>query len=212
MKQISLDQGSSDWLIWRNLGIGSSEIGTILGVNPYQNVHDLWLIKTKQKPPEDLSNNFFVKRGSQLEPLARDIFNESTDSNFVPATLVHKDFEFMKYSSDGIDFNKNEIIEIKCMMKKNHEKAIKEKRPSEAYYAQIQWGLMITEAKLCHFIAYNPEFAEPMFTMEIHPDEQVFAEMKKHAHWFWHCVKEMKDPNIYTIDCFVTDNPGFICT
>lgn len=212
MNQINLEQGSDDWLKWRSSGIGSSEIGTILGVNPYQNVHDLWLVKTNQKPADDLSSNFFVKRGQALEPLARDIFNEQTDSNFTPATFIHPEIPFMKFSADGIDFEKNEIIEIKCMMKKNHEKAITEKRPSESYYAQMQWGLMITGAKVCHFIAYNPEYPEPMFNMEIHPDENAFKSMKNSANWFWHCVTMMKDPDAYTYEMFKSDNPDLICT
>lgn len=212
MNQINLEQGSSDWLAWRNKGIGSSDIGTILGVNQYQTVHELWLVKTNQKHAEDLSNNFFVKRGSALEPLARDIFNEQTDSNFIPATFVHKEFQFMKFSADGIDFDKNEIMEIKCLMKKNHEKTILEKKPSPSYWYQVQWGLMITEVKFCHFVLYNPEYPEPMFNMEIYPHELAFKQMKNYAHWFWHCVTEMKDPTIYTFEMFASDNPGLICT
>ena len=210
MNQINLEQGSDQWLLWRNAGIGSSEIGTILGVNQYQNVRDLWLIKTKQKPAEDLSKNFFVLRGSQLEPLARDIFNERTDSHFVPATFVGDEFEFMRFSADGVDFDKNEIIEIKCLMKKNHEKTILENKPSPSYYAQVQWGLSITKAKLCHFVLYNPEYPEPMHIIEILPDLEYFKKMHLHAHWFWHCVTEMKDPDVYSVDLFISDNPGFI--
>jgi putative phage-type endonuclease len=212
MPVVEMEQNTNDWLQWRSKGIGSSDIGTILGVNTYQNVHDLWLVKTNQKPAEDLSNNFFVKRGSALEPLARDIFNEQTDSNFIPATFVHKEIPFMKFSADGVDFDKNEIIEIKCMMRKNHEKTIKENKPSESYYFQMQWSLMITEYKVCHFIAYNPEMPDPIFTMPIYPDESAFVEMKNYAHWFWHCVTEMKDPDVYTFEKFSIDNPGLICT
>jgi putative phage-type endonuclease len=212
MKQINLEQGSDGWKQWRNKGIGSSEIGTILGVNPYQNVHNLWMIKTNQKPAEDLSKNFFVQRGSQLEPMARDIFNERTDSHFIPATFVHQEFEFMKFSADGVDFDKNEIIEIKSMMAKNHQKVIDTNKPSESYYAQMQWGLLITEAKICHFIAYNPEFPNPMHVIKIHPDELAFKSMKNAAHWFWHCVTEMKSPDDYTFEKFSIDNPGLICT
>ncbi len=212
MNQINLEQGSEQWLQWRNAGIGSSEIGTILGVNQYQKVRDLWLVKTKQKPAEDLSNNFFVKRGQELEPLARDIFNERTDSNFIPATFVHKEIPFMKFSADGVDFDKNEIIEIKSMMSKNHQKVIDTNKPSDAYLAQMQWRLMITEAKVCHFIAYNPEFPTPMHIIEILPDLEYFKSMHLYAHWFWHCVTEMKDPDVYTLELFKADNTGLICT
>lgn len=210
MQETKIEQSTPEWHNFRSKGVGSSEIGTVMGMNQYKTCHQLWLEKTNQVKPEDLSKNFFIARGTALEPIARDIFNERTDSNFIPAVFIHKEFDFMRYSSDGVDFDKEEIIEIKCQMTKNHQKCIDEKKPSENYKLQMMWALMITEYKVCHFIAYNPEFPEPMFTMEIHPDEAVFAEMKKYAHWFWYCVTEMKDPDIYSVDLFISDNPGFI--
>ena len=44
------------WHLRRRLGIGGSEIGTILGLNKYQTPFDLWLIKTGRKTPDDLSD------------------------------------------------------------------------------------------------------------------------------------------------------------
>lgn len=206
MNQINLEQGSDQWKLWRKKGIGSSDIGTVMGKNQYQTVKTLWLEKTGQKDPEDLSDNFFVKRGQQLEPIAREIFNERTNSIFTPATFVHEEFPYMKFSADGIDFDKNEIIEIKCMMSKNHEKAIKDNAPSESYYLQMQWGLMITGAKVCHFVAYNPEYPEPIFTKIIEPDKSIFSDMQKAAHWFWKCVEEKLDPEVFTLAQYLAES------
>lgn len=42
------------WHLRRRLGIGGSEIGTILGLNKYQTPFDLWLLKTGRKAPDGL--------------------------------------------------------------------------------------------------------------------------------------------------------------
>ncbi len=42
MKIIDLEQGTPEWLEWRKNGIGSSDIATIMGANPYQTPYQLW--------------------------------------------------------------------------------------------------------------------------------------------------------------------------
>jgi putative phage-type endonuclease len=190
MSEINLEQGSEDWILWRKKGIGSSDIGTILGVNTYKTAHELWMEKTGAKVPEDISNNYAVKRGQALEPLARDLFNSLTDSQFTPATFIDDVTPYFKFSADGIDFDKNEIIEIKSMGEKNHQKVIDTKAPSEAYLMQCLWGLMITKAKVCHFIAYNPSFPNPIEVLPIYPDENQFKIMTEKANIFWKMVEE----------------------
>ena len=51
IKNISHDE----WLNQRALGIGSSEVGTILGVNPYETPYELWLRKTGRIPPKEVT-------------------------------------------------------------------------------------------------------------------------------------------------------------
>ena len=100
----------------------------------------------------------------------------------------------MRYSSDGFDVEKNEVIEIKCMGEKNHLK-VKETKQAISYYRhQCLWALMITKAKVCHFISYNPSFPEPMEVVAIYPDEAEFKLMIEKAIWFWDCVTNMKEP------------------
>ena len=192
-----MEQGSKSWLEWRNKGIGSSDIATILGVNPYNSVEDLWLEKTGQKPPPDLSNNFAVKRGTALEPIARNLINDRLSMHYDPATFEHPEYKFMRYSSDGYERDANEIIEIKCMGPKNHNKVLTEKRVIDYYMPQCMWGLMITGAYLCVFVSYNPEFENNLAMVEVHPDESYFKMIKEKSIWFWECVEQMKNPTRY---------------
>ena len=42
------------WLKMRTQGIGGSDAGTIVGLNPWKSKYELWLEKTGQVVPEDL--------------------------------------------------------------------------------------------------------------------------------------------------------------
>lgn len=184
-----LVQGSDAWLAVRKQGLGSSEIATVMGLNPYKTTHELWLEKTGQVEPPDLSNNYAIKRGQALEPLARNLFNETHKKNFQPVTFTHRENAFMKASADGYDFDTNELIEIKCLGDKNHRKVVIENQVIDYYKPQLQWMLMLSEATKCYFVAYNPSFPEPMHTIEVLPDLDMFEAMSFFAHRFWNAVQ-----------------------
>jgi putative phage-type endonuclease len=60
------EPGSADWHEARADGIGGSEIGTIMGLNPYESAYSLFLKKTGQIPTPQL-DSFAVWRGSAYE-------------------------------------------------------------------------------------------------------------------------------------------------
>jgi len=189
--EINYIQGSPEWNEWRKGSIGSSEIVTIMGLNPYEKIEDLWLVKTGQKPPKDLSKNFAVLRGSSLEPVARNLFNEISKKKFEPACFNHDKYPFV-YSSDGVF--ENEIIEIKCMGARNHFKVISEKQVIPYYLPQVYWGMMLSGADVCHFVSYNPEFEENIVSIEVKKDEAYFDAMIAKAVWFYECVNNKINP------------------
>ena len=58
----------------RGIGIGGSDAGTLMGVNPWSNVYRLWLDKTQGKHFE---GNEKTDWGHRLEPLVADRFQEA---------------------------------------------------------------------------------------------------------------------------------------
>lgn len=77
---VNLDQLSDEesWHLRRRMGIGGSEIGTLLGLNRYQSAFDLWLVKTGRKTPDDLSGNAAVHWGHRLESVVADEYAART--------------------------------------------------------------------------------------------------------------------------------------
>lgn len=185
-----LIQGSPAWLKWREGGLGSTAASTILGVNPFMTLERFFLEKTKQIEPEDISQKWAVKRGSQLEPFARDLFNEMTGFNYQPKTFVDDLNPELRYSCDGWDENTGDIIEIKCMGTKNHQKVIDTNQPIDYYIPQCLWGLMVANSQKCTFISYNPSHERPIIFIEIKPDPILTKEMRTQALHFWKRVQE----------------------
>lgn len=189
----NLEQGSAEWLDWRNKGVGSSDIPTILGLNPYKTLRQLFLEKCDYIKQEDLSGKAAVKRGVLLEPVARDLISKFHNVNYVPMTFEMDENDLFRYSSDGVF--EDDIIEIKCMGIPNHEKVIFNKEILPYYYPQCQWGLMVSKKKRCHFVSYNEEHAKKMVIITVEPDNVLFDEMTKKASMFLEAIK-LKDWNI----------------
>lgn len=62
------------WLQERQTGLGASDAGTIIGVNPWKTNVQLWQEKTGQREPEDISDKPYVKYGHDAEPHVRALF------------------------------------------------------------------------------------------------------------------------------------------
>ena len=64
------------WLKTRDLGIGGSDAAVIMGLNPYKSSYKLWMEKTGQAEPEDLTGIMSVYWGTKNEPAIADWFQE----------------------------------------------------------------------------------------------------------------------------------------
>ncbi|MEO1082423.1 MAG: YqaJ viral recombinase family protein [Pseudomonadota bacterium] len=69
---------SAERLQARRAGIGGSDIGAILGKNKYRTPLDVYLEKTGEKDPDDLSGNAAVEWGIRLEDVIAEKFADDT--------------------------------------------------------------------------------------------------------------------------------------
>ena len=60
------ESGSDEWRNLRDMGIGGSEIGTIMGLNPWESAFSLWAKRTGQIPDPPI-NNWSIRFGRAFE-------------------------------------------------------------------------------------------------------------------------------------------------
>ena len=77
----------ADWLRYRTMGIGGSDVSVLAGINPYKSVYQLWLEKTGQTEPAE-SENEYTHFGTVLEPVIRKEFIERMDLKFIQNHII----------------------------------------------------------------------------------------------------------------------------
>ena len=107
-----LQQNTSEWLRWRQDGIGSSDAPVIMGEAAFKTRRLLWAIKTGRA--RDLGGNAASRRGRALEQAARSAYERELGIQMEPLCLVHERWEWMRASLDGLSFDGSTVLEIKC--------------------------------------------------------------------------------------------------
>lgn len=186
-----------EWLAWRKQGIGSSDAAAIMGVSPWKTQLDCY--EDKISPEINEESSYIMNKGNQMEPKIRAYFELTQARSFSPKLVVMAQFPQIRASLDGADESGEEIAEIKLVGLEDHEGAKKGIIP-EKYYPQVQHQLMVTGAKLCHYISYRDSAGDFSFHAEnLHrisissnPDYQgklLAAELQ-----FWESVTKKKPP------------------
>ena len=63
-----------EWREARKNGIGGSDVGAIMGLNPWKSPVEVWLEKTGHSEPPDLSGKESVEWGNRLEAVVAEKF------------------------------------------------------------------------------------------------------------------------------------------
>lgn len=108
--------------------------------------------------------NFYTKRGHVLEEEAVSIYEAINKEQVRRVGFVtNSKFPGCGFSPDGFPIDR--ILEVKCFAKDKHLKLISG-NISAKILAQIHYGMLICEVKLCDFIAYNPDFAKKQLVID----------------------------------------------
>jgi len=179
MKRISLLQNSDEWLLWRKSIITASDASSILDVNPYCDAMECRLRKLGLLPENECS--FAMKRGQDMEPLAREHYHKiNLDQIFIPAVVESSEYPFLGASLDGITDDGKCILEIKCG-EKSYKMAENVVIPPY-YFSQVQHQLICTRAEICYYYCFNGTNG---ITIEVLPNADFEAHYIALAEKFW---------------------------
>lgn len=131
----------------RKNGIGGSDIGAVLGLNPYKSPFDVYLEKTGQVEPVDLSDNQRVHFGNVLEKVVADEYERRTGFKVRKRNnaIVHKAVTWARANIDRSVVGKNMVLECKTADKwtaGNWGPDGSDQVP-ESYLVQVAWYMMI---------------------------------------------------------------------
>ena len=183
LSNAEMTQGSPEWLEMRKKMIGASEAASILGISPYKTAHELWLEKTGRVTPPP--SNFAMRRGQELEPEIRRMFQEESGEFFIPQVVVHPEYDYLIASLDGINLDGNALLEIKTCNKEVFDKC-KSGEIVPYYLSQIQHQLACCpKAEVCYYVCFH---GNKMSSFAVYRDEEYIAKMIEAEKAFYQCM------------------------
>lgn len=200
-----------EWLKARGNTIGGSDASAIVGMNPYKTNEDLFLEKTGQSFPEDISEKPYVKYGTEAEPLLRELFKLDFPQYQVfyeeNNLFRNKKYPWAHYSADGwlIDENgRKGILEIKTTeILQSMQKEKWNQRIPDNYYIQCLHGLLIMDADFVILKAQLKTVFDgvPYFQTKHYPIERSEVEndlfyLAEEEAKFAECLKSGRMPNL----------------
>jgi len=189
-RRVNLEQNSPEWLKWREGGLGASEIPTVMGENPYESALNLWRLKSGiDKKPGD---NYFTRHGRYNEEAARQLYNEQYGEVMIPHTFESIAFPWLRASLDGINFEGDLVLEIKCPIKAKVFTLAEQGIVIPYYIGQLQCQMFVTGAKRAHFFVY---FGTKTATVAVEADPAYHDRMLRQAFKLWKAVLDRRaDP------------------
>lgn len=192
MRVFALSQGSSEWLLWRQYGIGSSDAPVILNGRHFERDRlQLWKEKRGEKPvvSDNTYRNMRMRRGQILEGDVRHWYEQIISKTVKPLCAMHATKDYLKASLDGWEPVSRTILEIKCPGKKDHQSALDREIPSK-YLPQLQHQLLVSGASRVHYLSYNPAFdkADRYALVTYLPDREDLELLETWETLFWGCV------------------------
>jgi putative phage-type endonuclease len=110
--------GSPEWHSERTNGIGGSEVGTILGLNPYESAYALWAKRTGRIPSE-VKENWAIRFGKAFESPILGLWAEDHPewAVYTTGTYEHVDTPYLHANPDALAYNPQTdewmVIEVK---------------------------------------------------------------------------------------------------
>lgn len=183
-----------EFLNTRKNKLGASDAPIIMGVSPFKTPYQLWQEKLGLIPDTIMTSA--MKRGLDMEETARSCFESMTGIKTFSHRVTHPNHEWMIASLDGIDFNGDNIVEIKCPGQKDHDTAIHGFVP-EKYIPQLQHQLECTGLTKVYYFSFD---GSQGVILEVLRDDNYIKDMVKMESEFFRCLQELNPPELIDRD------------
>lgn len=141
----------AEWLEYRKDGIGSSEVATILGLNPWETQYQLWRRKKGLDAPKD--ETFAMKAGRYLEDAVSQFWADETGRTVIKSSAG--DWLYKNTEKGFLQASPDRMFWIPGMPKNNDNKGILECKTTQMsidaddlpkhWFCQVQYQLGVAE-------------------------------------------------------------------
>lgn len=197
-------QGSQEWLAFKEGKIGSSDAAAIIGSSSFEGRIEAWKRFLYGDPREV---TFSMKRGTELEPVAREWINNKLGRNYQPTVLQNVNEPNLIASLDGFyidDQEKCNILEIKCPGRKDHETALAGYIP-EHYFPQLQHQMLVSGSDLVLYLSF---YGGEGHLVPCHRDEEYIKELLAAEKSFLSSVALQEKPEPSKKDWMIISDVG----
>lgn len=188
---LHLKQGSPEWHKFRSNHIGSSDSPIIMnGVHFNKTVKQLYNEKISCTEISD-NSNAAMRRGIELEPVARALFEAETGYLMSPDVKEHPTIKFMSASLDGIELDGKCILEIKCPRSEDHKIALDGAVP-EKYIPQLQHQMEVYGMDWMYYMSYRSDSDYKI--IEVKKDNDYTNKLILKEQEFWDRIQRKEPP------------------
>lgn len=203
------------WLELRKGGIGSSEVGTILGLNPYETPYQLWRKKKGLDAPTP--ENFAMRAGHYLEDAVSLFYQDETGNEIIKASagdwiIVNDERPFLRVSPDRTCWKRG-------MARKHDNKGIVECKTTQKeidgdslpqhWFCQLQYQLGVAELNwgAIAWLTAGREFGYRDLTF----DKDFYDWMIEEVTRFWvDCIQGNQEPLAINVEDVILKSPRHI--
>jgi putative phage-type endonuclease len=157
MKVYELEQGTPEWLEAKAGKFTSSKFSDLFMAKTTKGwnslINQVVFERLTGTTPESFSSDW-MKRGTELEPQAREAYELATFNKVRQVGFVEKD-EWVGCSPDGL-IGSDGMVEIKCPKFSTLIDYHLTGRIPEDYYWQMQGGMYVCGRKWCDFYVWHP--------------------------------------------------------
>lgn len=170
---LPVEQDTPEWHLLRNNCIGSSDAAAIIGVSKWDTPRSTFRRKKGRLAPKKMTPS--MNRGKLLEEDVRHAYMMVYNCFLAPCVVQCKENSRLIASLDGLSFEGDRAVEIKCPNREDHECAKNGKVP-EHYWPQVQHALSILKTEMTfHYVSY---YDEERVEVEVFPDWDYIQELR----------------------------------
>lgn len=185
LELMECEQGGQEWLALRKTKITATDMNIVMGVSHWKTRIQLYHEKLSNDPP--MVANERMQRGTDLEPIARGLFNAMTGMDMKPAVVVR---DWLMASLDGLCSRSGNIVEVKCPGAKDHAVALLNKVPDH-YYPQLQTQMYVAGVQMAYYFSFD---GVDGVIVEVKRDEDYITKILEEGWKFYECLMNRTPP------------------